>query len=384
MPNLRSRTDAVRLVTTTKRLEILFCESSPNVGGEELQILLEMESFAAAGHQATLACRPRSAISMEAARRGITAVLPLAFRNSVHLPSVIALRRLIAQRKVDVAFCHSGHDANNLALAARLVRKRPTLIRERTYQLGIPKAYSYNRLVDLTFVPSHFLRQQILANTAIDARRIVVLRPLVPVAKLEQEAQAPLSAFIAQRISQGSPVIVHAAMLRPEKGHWFALQVIAQLKRKFSNLLYVIAGEGGQHCRLAEETARLKLDRNVVFAGFVRPIAPLYAHADLVIMPSSYEPLGLSQIEAMALGVAVAVSDVGGLPETVRHGETGLVLPVDDVDAWVRSLGDLLVSRERRKSLGAAGRASVVAAYSPASHLSRLLFEIAQVQPATY
>jgi glycosyltransferase involved in cell wall biosynthesis len=352
-------------------MRFLFCESSANLGGQEIQILLQMRALQGAGHHVLLACRPGSAIMQEAAALGL-AWRPVRFRNSLHPPSIVALRRILRDERIDVAFGHSGHDANNLALAARLVARRPLLVRVRTYQPGVPKAFPYNTLVDRTLVPSEFLRGRILANRAIRPQRVAVLRPIVSLEDLRESARGALGDELGSTLEGDGPVIVQAAMLRPEKGHRIALEAIAGLRERLPSMRYVIAGRGPQEQDLRRHAARLGLNGAVVFAGLVLPIAPLLARADLVIMPSLEEPLGLAQLEALALGVPVAVSDAGGLPETVTHRETGWVLPAGDVQAWRAGLAEALSDLPRARAMAARGRGFVEAHYGPQAYLRAL------------
>lgn len=354
----------------------LFCESSSNLGGQELQILLQIAALRQADHPALLACRPSSAIAAEASARGLEWA-PVRFRNSLHVPSILALRRLMGARRIEVAFCHSGHDANNLALAARLMVRRPLLVRARTYQPGVPKSYSYNHLVDRTLVPSEYLRRRILANPAIRPERVAVLRPLVPTGEIRAAARLPLPEPLSGALQGGAPLIVQAAMLRPEKGQAVVLRALVDLVPRYPQLRYVIAGSGPEEGALRRQAAALGVGNNVVFAGFVMPVFPLLARADLVVMPSLEEPLGLAHLEALALGVPVAVSDAGGLPETVRHGDTGWIWRAGDVPAWRDGLAHALANPALARSLAERGRAYVETVFAPQAHLAALAAQLA-------
>ena len=349
----------------------LFSESSKNLGGQELQILLQMRMLQDAGHHAALACRADSGIAREAAARG------LRWSASVFRPSgIVALRRLIREQRVDAAFCHSGHDALYMALAARLLPRRPLLIRVRTYQPGVPKAFGYNVLSDRTLVPSEHMRRRVLANPAIRPERIAVLRPVLPLAEIRAQARLPLPDALAAAVRGRKPLIVHAAMLRPEKGHRTVLEAIAGLRGRYPGLLYVMAGAGPEEAALRRLAAELGLGEAVHFAGLVMPVYPLLALADLVIMPSLDEPLGLAQVEALALGVPVAVSDAGGLPETVEHGRTGWILPAGDVAAWSQGLARALADPLRARAMAEGGRGFVEATFAPERFLEALQLQL--------
>jgi len=90
-------------------------------------------------------------------------------------------------------------------------------------------------------------------------------------------------------------------------------------------------------------------------------------------LPSSAEGLPLVVLEAMAAGKPVVAAAVGGVPELVVDGETGLLVPAGDLDALQRALTDLLADPERARRLGEAGRARVRASFSATAASERIL-----------
>ena len=359
-------------------LKILFSESSPNLGGQELQILQQMSVLQQRGVAVKLACRPSSGIYHAASQRGL-ALEPIAFRNSLHLPSILRTRRLLQNWRPDVVVSHSGHDANVCGVAARLVRlglvrHRPRLVRVRTYQQGIPHAWSYNWLADVSLVPSQEMRARILRNPRIKQTQIHILYPGVAFAEIARDAQKTLPEALAAWLAQHpGRLLVHAAMLRPEKGHLFMLEVLAQLLPKFPDLRYIIAGEGAQRAVIERRVRELGITAHVCLAGLLQPVAPLLQRAQLVIMPSLVEPLGMAQIEALSLGVAVVASDVGGIPETIHADQTGLLVAPGAIAAWVNALDWALEHPQRMAEMAAAGRAHSLEKFSLEANIARFL-----------
>lgn len=362
-------------------MRFLFSESSSNVGGQELQILVQMDALRTAGHSTLLVCRGDSEIARLAEKRG----LPwnaVRFRNSVDIFSILAVRRLIQKFQIDVGICHSGHDTNIMSLAVHSLWRRPVLLRMRTYLPGKPRAASYNRSVDLTLVPSHYLRQRILENSEINPDKVQVLRPIIPFAALRAEAQLPLPVEVDSWIRSKSPIIVHAAMLRPEKGHAHALNVVARLQRIFPQIGYVVAGAGPKKDSLLKLVAKLGLEESVLFTGKLNPVAPVLVRADVVIMPSLEEPLGLAQAEALALGIPVAVSNAGGLPETVQEGTSGWIFPVGDVDAWEKGLIEILQQKNEAVRRAEQGCKSMKHLFSDTEFFDQLEQRVLRVREA--
>lgn len=352
---------------------ILFTESSNNLGGQELQALQQMLALEKMGIKTWLACRENSGIAGRAALLGLqSASVP--FRNSLHLSSMLIMRRLIREWHPQAVISHSGHDANITALSASFLPYRPVLVRSRTYQPGCPKAWTYNRLADVTVVPSAALRREVLANPRIAPERVQVLYPGIDFNALERAATAALPEEVVSWLNRRTgPLVVQAAMLRSEKGHLFMLDVIAQISSRFAGLRYVIAGEGEQRERIVERINELGLSENVLLAGLMNPVAPLLKCADLVVMPSFYEPLGMAQCEALVLGVPVVASNVGGIPETVADGETGLLVEPGNLNAWVNALTWALDNLPRMRQMAQCGGKQVRSQFSVEANSAKLL-----------
>jgi glycosyltransferase involved in cell wall biosynthesis len=352
---------------------IIFTESSPNVGGQELQLMQQMRAFQAQGYACTLACRPGGRVETTARQQGLNTVA-VPFRNSLHLPSILRLCALFRTSRPSMVICHSGHDTNNAAIASRLVARRPFVLRSRTYLTGKNKAFSYNHLVDATMVPSAFLKRSLLANPEIRADKIHVVYPGIDFSRIDEDCHAPIPEAVASWLAASDgPLLLHVAMLRGEKGHLLLLDALAGLISLWPTLRYLIAGEGTERALLERRIAELGLQRHVLLAGPVVPATALYPHADLLVMPSLFEPLGMSQIEALALRIPVLASRTGGIPETIIDGETGCLVDPGKPDAWISAIDHALRARDEMKRMASAGCADVRARFSVDSNLQQII-----------
>jgi glycosyltransferase involved in cell wall biosynthesis len=132
-----------------------------------------------------------------------------------------------------------------------------------------------------------------------------------------------------------------------------------------SRLRLLLVGTGAELERLRALADEICEPGTVDFAGPARhdDVPSWLARLDVYVAASRYESFGVAVVEASACGVPVVVSDVGGLPEVVRDGETGLVVPCEDVDALALAIKRLVLDGEWRRRLGAAGREFVCANY---------------------
>jgi glycosyltransferase involved in cell wall biosynthesis len=158
-----------------------------------------------------------------------------------------------------------------------------------------------------------------------------------------------------------APRLLCVGRLIPIKGHDVLLRAVARARRVVRDLTLDIAGSGPLEAELRSQAAELGLDGAVRFLGQVSSVP--YAESAVVVVPSLGEGFGMVALEAMERGRPVLASDVGGLPEIVVDGETGLVVPVGDADALAWAIAELAANLPRAAALGEAGRARALAEF---------------------
>lgn len=154
------------------------------------------------------------------------------------------------------------------------------------------------------------------------------------------------------------PLWVCAARLETQKGHAVLLDALAKLRARGLEFVVAFAGEGSLRGALEARTRELGLESRVRFLGQVETVGPLLSAADAVVLPSLWEGLPLSLLEAMARARAVVATRVGGIPEAVEDRLHGLLVAPEDVDALAAALEELHQKADvgRRLGLAAAER----------------------------
>jgi len=142
------------------------------------------------------------------------------------------------------------------------------------------------------------------------------------------------------------PVLIHVSNFRPVKRVRDIIRIFARVRAAIPSVL-VMVGDGPDRAHAEEEAHILGVEADVSFLGKLDAVAPLLAGADLFLLPSQSESFGLSALEALASGVPVVASRVGGLPEVVRDGETGVLCEVGDIEAMAEAAIGILRDRER-------------------------------------
>ncbi len=161
----------------------------------------------------------------------------------------------------------------------------------------------------------------------------------------------------------GAPVVMHISNFRPVKRVTDVIRTFAQL-RAGGEARLIMVGDGPDRTAAEEEARALGVHADVQFLGRIENVAPLLAAADLFLLPSETESFGLSALEALACGVPVIASDVGGLPQVVRHGETGFLAPIGDTQAMAAAARRLLDDADLRTAMGTAAAADARARFS--------------------
>jgi len=205
-----------------------------------------------------------------------------------------------------------------------------------------------------------------LEEEGAESDRIRVVYNGTDVSRLESEASLPCPATErlrerlhgeASRLAGGGRTKVVGAFgrLAPVKNYPLLLEA-ARRVLDAEPVTFVIAGDGPERARLERLVGRLGLAEHVYLAGWLPNPYPLLAAVDVVASSSIVEGFGLVLLEAMALGKPVVATEVGGVAEIVRHGETGLVSPPGDPVALADAILRLLRDPPLRRALGDRGR----------------------------
>ena len=152
--------------------------------------------------------------------------------------------------------------------------------------------------------------------------------------------------------------------LRHQKGYPYLIEVVKEIAAVNPEARFLFVGKGVMEEELKGRCRELGIDEYVIFAGYRDDIKAVYAASDVALLPSLYEGLPISLIEAMAMKLPVVSTKVSGIPELVVDGETGLLINPADSRQIVEAVREILRSAELRKAMGEAGRKRVVEKFS--------------------
>lgn len=159
-------------------------------------------------------------------------------------------------------------------------------------------------------------------------------------------------------------VIAGVGRLNPQKNFSLFLDIAAELAPGFPELRFLLAGEGPEESVLHEKAHALGLADRIVFAGYVADTRQVYAAADILLMPSRFEGLPMTLLEAMAMGLPVVASKLDGIAEVIEDGHEGFLIKSNDTQGFVNRCSALLENLAKSSELAANARAKIESHFS--------------------
>ncbi|MCS7069160.1 MAG: N-acetyl-alpha-D-glucosaminyl L-malate synthase BshA [Meiothermus sp.] len=179
-------------------------------------------------------------------------------------------------------------------------------------------------------------------------------------------------AYRARFAQPEEAIVMHVSNFRAVKRPLDALRVFAGIVERMPARMLMI-GEGPLRQEAIELAHDLEIAGRVQFLESTPSIEKFMSVADLFLLPSEQESFGLVALEAMASGVPVVASRVGGLPELIEEGRTGFLRPMGDVQGMLEASLEILTSRTRRRNMGEAARARAIERFRPEVVLPKYL-----------
>lgn len=310
-----------------------------------------------------LACHPGAEYERLAERNRMR-TFPLPMRGASTILAFIRLTHVLQKEKIDVIDAHGGIDHQISTLAA-LFASRPIVIRTKHNDTSLRSGFFSRTIYQPPFTQkivavSEAVRRQLI-NDGIVPAHVVVIYTGVDTARF-RPGKTDLRLRIRRRygVGEGQLLIGGASRLHESKGIDYLLHSLAIVYRRVPEIRYVHVGHGPAP-RYLELARRLGLpEGTVIFPGRIREVEDFYPALDIFCRPSRHEALGTAVLEAMASGLPVVASRVGGLQEAVFEGVTGLLVEPGDTQGLAQAIMDLAGNSAQRVALGEAARQRVL------------------------
>ncbi len=342
---------------------IVHTEWSDGFGGQEHRILLECREMMRRGHKVAIVCRPEASLLAKAGEAGIpVAAVPI--RSSADVAAVAAMVRIFRRQRATVVNTHSGKDSWVGSIAAKIAGV-PLLIRTRHISVPVRRGF-FNmiyRWPDGYITTGEMIRDHLIRK-GISADRVVSIPTGVDITRFSAGVNG---SRIRKEwgIAPGTFLVSMIGVLRSWKRHDVFLESIRLLNGGGVDAHGLIVGDGPQRGKIESELLRGGVSNRITLTGYREDVPEILASSDVVLLTSDrFEGVPQAILQAMAMARPVVASPVGGIPEVVRPGVTGLLCPPGDAPAFADALVGLAADPARRERLGKAGRDLVHSGYT--------------------
>jgi glycosyltransferase involved in cell wall biosynthesis len=312
----------------------------------------------------------------------------LGYRQVLDPRWLVALRRSLVRDPVDIVHAHNPL----MAVAGRIVaHSLPARLRPRVVVTHHNVWHGYvaatrwadaltSRLDDARITVSEAVRASL--PTPIQHRSTVVLQGIeVEQVRAQRAHRTSMRAELG--LEPGTLAVGTVANLRPQKAYPDLLAAATRVVDELPQVRFVTVGQGPEEADVHALHARLGLGDRVLLLGHRADAVRVMAACDVFVLASRWEGLGLAIIEAMALGLPVVATNVGGIPELVEHGREGLLVPPGQPRELATALVTLLTDTERRQHMAeaAARRATALSIDTAVRRTEAVYHQLATVEP---
>ena len=345
-------------------LRIVHLETGRHLYGGAAQVLYLLDGLRERGVEGVLVTPPGSELEAAARARGL-AVHPIPLAGEADLRFIPRLARFLRAQRPDLLHAHSRRGADLLGGVAAAWAGVPAVLSRRVDHpepawSALPKYRLFRRVIAI----SERIREEVL-RTGLAPERVVCVRSAVEVERWAVPCdrarwEGMLAAISPPPGPEGapgpSPLLGVAAQLIERKGHRDLIAALPAVVGAFPGIRVVFFGRGPLEGALRSEVERVGLGSRVLFAGFVQGLEGLLPCLDVLVHPAHAEGLGVILLQASAAGVPIVAARGGGIPEVVRDGVNGLLVPPGQPAALGAALLRLLGDRELANRLSEGGR----------------------------
>jgi glycosyltransferase involved in cell wall biosynthesis len=360
------------------KIPILFVIGTLDVGGAETQ-LVEMARSLNARFAPSVCCLaaagplrdrlddaniPVTIVGAFGPRpeRGWKRFLPTLVRLAIELFGFVLYVRAKRPAVIHGVLLHAyvfGAIAGGLTGVPVVVASRRSLSRFKTPFMRLAERVG-NRFTDYIVANSEAVRQDAIRTEGLSPERIGVIHNGLDLEAYDGIADETIRALRDELGLGAGPVVIVVANLHWYKGHEYFLRAWADVCRAHPDAVALLVGDGPVRAAREADARELGVEANVRFLGRRRDVPALLAVADVLVHPSREEGFCNAVIEAMAAARPVVATAVGGNPEAVVHGETGLLVPALDAGALAEATLTVLGLPDHGMAWGLAGRRRVV------------------------
>lgn len=368
---------------------VLYLVDTLHVGGTETQVVHVAVRLRSRGHEVVVGCLRGEGTLLEVLKRGNVPIVE--FRKGKTLLSLNGAYQLLRLaffiRRGRFQAVHA-HDlwSNLLGVPAAWLARTPIIVSSRRYLADLdwytPLRNTVMRIIyrlstHIT-VNSRSVRDLLAKRDGLPLGKIRVLHNAVDVDRFATARRDREHLFPGTNV-QSKLIAVVANMYSRVKGHTFLISAASSVCQDFPEATFVLIGDGKERASLEEQVRQAGLEKKVLFLGSRRDVPELLACCDLFVLPSEAEALPNALLEAMAAGLPVVATSVGGIPEIIADGVNGVLVPARNPRALSEAILRILQNPHFAKELSRAAQETARTQFG----FDRLLAELEQLYTPT-
>lgn len=267
------------------------------------------------------------------------------------------LNRLLRNENVDVLHVHLPYSGIMGRIASRMSPVKAVVYTEHNLWQRYHKITSlFNKITyrwnDAVIAVSNEVEHSIRDNYSVNGKpKLDVIPNGVDIALLQNVMARKRDIRPEFGIPADHAIVVHVANFTPKKRHCDLLEAVKLVINKNCKVTFILVGQGPLQEKTEADARRLGIEDNVVFAGFRADATDIMAAADMFVLPSQFEGMPVSMLEAMALGTPVIASRVGGIPEVLEDRLDGILIDAMEPGQLADSVLRLLADQDLRATL---------------------------------
>jgi glycosyltransferase involved in cell wall biosynthesis len=287
------------------------------------------------------------------------------------LPALVEIVRALRELQPDVVAAHTAK-AGLLARLACAMLGLPAVFTPHGWSITNRISRRQGKLFRLVETAASAITSRIINVCEFEAQ-LAMNHRVAPASKLAvvHNGIPDIGKDLRADTTSQPPRLVMVARMAKPKDHATLLTALSRLKHLPWSL--DLCGDGPLEGRIKEQAAQLGIENRIRFLGFRGDTAARLSEAQIFVLASRFEAFPYTILEAMRAGLPVVASSVGGIPEAVVPGRTGLLAPAGDVDALAAHLASLIVDADLRKKIGDGGRERFLAHFSFRDMLEKTL-----------
>lgn len=366
-------------------MKILQISSAQSLGGGERHLAYLANGLAERGHDLYIAVRAKSPLINELKRVPAENITVLPLRNSLDAKSARSLAKLVSTNQIQIVHAHMARDYPLAAYAARMNPSSKLIVtRHVLFPLNRLHRITLSKAARIIAV-SQAVASQLGTDAVARLEKITVVLNGIDTARFQHARQKfARQQFLSNwKLPEDTLLVGTVGELTPLKGQEEFLRAASQVSQKYPTAYFIIAGidysRGNEHRgRIEQLIGELNLSGRVRLIGWLEDLAELYCALDVFVSASHTESFGLVLAEAMASSTAVVATETESAREIIKPGETGLLVPIGDVDRLTIAILKLLQDETERIRLGTAAQLVASSRFS----VARMIAETEEIYRA--